>query len=111
MAIEGDVVAEGELGLEGIGRGFEGEGGADFGRTEGRVLKGNLAVESHFLQSPNAELTPAGDGHGLDQHELGCGGGAEFLDEGAEEFEETGRGFFLEYDGAGEEAVTEAVTG
>jgi hypothetical protein len=55
-------------------------------------------------------LTPASSGHGLDQHELGGGGGAELVDERVEEFEETVRGFLGQHDGAGEEAVTEAVT-
>ena len=40
-----------------------------------------------------------------------AGGGVELLNEGVEEFEETVSGFLFKDDGAGEEAVTEAVAG
>jgi hypothetical protein len=49
LAIEGDVVAEHEVGLEGIGRGVEGERGADFRRAEGGVLLGDFPIEADFL--------------------------------------------------------------
>lgn len=94
--------AEGEHGGErGGGRGLVGSGG--------RV--GDVIVEGGFLEAPDAVLTPAGGGDGIDQHALGWGLGLVLLDEFVEEFEESGGLFGVEDDGFGEESVAGAVAG
>ena len=85
LAVEGDFVAEEEFGGGCGGRLVEGEDGAHFGRPEERVLKRHFSIERDLLESPDAELAPAGDGHGLDQHELRGRGGMELVNKGAEE--------------------------
>ncbi len=79
------------------------------GGADGGVLKGDVAIEGGLLRSPDAELMPAGDGHGFDEGEFGFRGGLEFGCEGGEEGLEAVLGFAFEDDGAGEKSVTGGV--
>jgi len=63
------------------------------------------------LDGGDAEETPAGDDHGVDQVGLGAVGGLEAFDVVFAEFVELFLGFFGEHDGFGSEAVAEAVAG
>ncbi len=112
LAVEGDVVAEEEFGRAGGGVGAaEGEEDLDGFGAEAGVLQGDVAVERCFLGSPDAELAPAGGGHGLDEQELGLGGGLVFGIEVGEEGAEAVFGFAFEDYGFGEESVTVGVAG
>jgi hypothetical protein len=95
----------------GFGGAAEGEDGADAGGSGGGVLEGDVAVEGGFLRAPDAELTPAGDGHGLDEGHLSLGVGLVFVDEGGEESEEAAFVLAFEDDGGGKELVAGAVAG
>ena len=111
LAVERDFVTEEEIRGAGVIGRVEGVDGTDGGWTEVGILEGHALVHGYFLHAPDAELTPAGDGHGFDEHHLSSGAGVVFGDESGEKLGETLRGFLFEDDGAGEEAVTEAVTG
>ena len=103
LEAEGAVVTEQAVGRAGgIGGAAEGEDGSDVRGAGGGVLKGDVAVEGGFEGSPDAELMPAGDGHGLDEGELGFRGGMELLHEAGEEGEEAVFGFAFKNHGAGE---------
>lgn len=88
-----------------VGQMAKGEGGEDGCRSGGRVLARHLHLKTGGLDSPHAQLTPVGDGHGMDQ--LGFGGiaGMELEVESSEELVEGPDGFALEDNGAGEKVV------
>jgi len=111
LAVVGDFVAHEEFGRNGIGGAAEGKEDLDGRGADIGVDQRQFAINSGFLCAPDAEKTPAGDGHGFDQAELGGGGGLEFVDEGAEEIDKAVLDFGFEDDGGGEEAVAEAVAG
>ena len=112
LAVEGDVVTEQEFGRAGAGIGAaEGEEDLHGFGSEAGVLKVDVAVERGFLGSPDAELAPAGGGHGFDEHELGGGGGLVFGDEVGKEAVEAAVGFAFEDDGFREESVAVGVAG
>jgi hypothetical protein len=94
-----------------VGGASQGESGADGGWTDFRVLNGHVAINAGFLNTPDAELAPLGDGEGLNQGDFGGGDGLEFLDVAVQEAEEALFGFLFEDDGAGEEAVADTVAG
>lgn len=112
LAVEGDFVAEEELGRAG---GFvgaaEGEDGADGGGSDVGRLESHVAIEGGLLEAPDTELTPACGDHGLDESELGGGARLMLVNEVGEEVVEAAGGFFGEDDGGGEESVAEAVAG
>jgi hypothetical protein len=74
-------------------------------------LKGHVTIDGALLHSPDAELTPAGDSHGLGQHSLGGGAGLVLVEQGVEKLKEARSRFLLQDDRAGEETVAEAVAG
>ncbi len=113
LAVKGDLITKKKLSGMGVtvGGGAESGDGADGGRSEGWVLKGDFAIQGGGLDSPDAPETPAGDGHGLNQQVLGCGGGLELLDEGGVKFVEAFGRFGLKDDGLREEAVAGGVAG
>jgi hypothetical protein len=89
-----------------IGQAAKSDGGEDGSRSGGRVLAGHLLLKAGGLNSPDAQQTPAGDGHGLDQEYFGGIAGLKLAAEGCGEVVKTAHGFALEDDGAGDEAVT-----
>ena len=70
-----------------------------------------LVADGGLFEAPGAELTPAGDGEGFDELAFDGGGGLELGLKRAEEADETVFGFVVEDDGAGKEAVFQAVFG
>ena len=93
-----------------IGQIAEGEGGAG-GAVHGLLLAGDLVIEAGLFEGPDAELAPAGDGHGFDEGVFDGGGGLELVVEVAEELREQGLVLALEDDRGGEQAVTAGVHG
>src|ERR1700685_3075777 len=61
--------------------------------------------------APDAHLTPAGDGHVLDEGLLERGARLEFLDESGEESAEAILGLASENDGGGEQSMSDGVAG
>ena len=109
LAVISGVVAKQEVGGRGgIAGAAERRDRADAGRSNGLILQSDVAIHGGFLHAPDAQLTPARDGHGFGQHELGEGAGAVFIDQRGEEIEEAFRGFLFKYDSAGEEFVADA---
>jgi hypothetical protein len=111
LAVEGDVVTEEQFGRTSGGGVAEGEEGSNDGRSDGGGLKCHVAIKGGLLNSPDAELAPAGGGHGFDQHGFGLGGGLVFLHERGEQGAKAGPAFLFEDDGAGEESMAECVAG
>jgi hypothetical protein len=102
-----EAVLQGE-GAGVIGQAAKGGGGEDCARSGGWGGfrgAGHLLLKTGGLNSPHAQQTPAGGGHGLDQ---GCFGGVarlELAHESRGEGVEAAHGFTLENHGAGNEAV------
>src|SRR6185312_7188177 len=87
-AVEPDfVAAEGFLGARRIAEGMEGEGGAGgwIFESGGAGLAGLLVGDADGFEGPDAEDTPAADGHGFDEVAFVLRGGLEAAGVGAEE--------------------------
>jgi len=105
------VIGGFEAMLKGEGSGVVGEGAkGDRGEHRSRcgrragLLKGHFQLKAGGLNSPHAQQTPAGNGHGLDQ---GCFCGIARLkleNESRGEVVEAAHGFAFENDGAGNES-------
>jgi hypothetical protein len=95
--------------------GLQEDQGIDGGRTDIWILKRHVAVHGGLLCPPDSQLAPACHGHGLDQRDLGCGAGLEFVHIIHEQItlihEKTVRRFFFEDYGLRQKAVAEAVAG
>ena len=97
----------------------EGDGGAGGGllagvqccRVRHRAQPVHLVLHARLFHAPDAHLTPADDGHVLDEGFLERGLGLEFIEEGSEEAEKAIRGLAVENDGGGEHSVSDGVTG
>jgi len=99
-----------------VAEGAEGEGGLGGGGFGGDLfallgLFAHFKAEAGLFHAPEPELTPAADGHVLDETALGFGLRPEFLNEGGEELEEAVGGFGFEDYGVGEDSVAEGVSG
>ena len=64
-----------------------------------------------FLKAQDAQIAPAGDGHGFDEGRFSSGTGLELRDEAVEEFLEAILGLAFEDDGLREHAMTGAIAG
>ena len=91
-------------------KGARGQGERALVRREG-FQAADFAVEYRCFQFRQASLTPAGQGHGSDQHVLDFGVRLELALEEGEEGGELGGGFRVGEKGPGAEAVTMAVAG
>jgi len=98
---EGEGRAGGVVGMLDVGRNRV----RDFG------LPADFVVHAGFFHAPDAHLTPAGDGHVVDERFLERGLGLEFLVQGGDELVKAIRGLALENDCAGEHAMLEGVAG
>lgn len=71
----------------------------------------DLGVKGRALESPNAHLTPAGDGKVFDETLFDLVTRRELSVMSGEQFDEEVAIFAGEYDGAGEEPVTDTISG
>ncbi len=113
LAVVTDLVAAHAFAARSCGKLVDGVGGTDgwvFAGI-GAGLAALLLVDGGGFQGPDAEETPAGDGHGFDEHVLAWGRWFEFVDERGEEMEEARFGFAFDQDGVGEESVSHGVAG
>ena len=113
-AVKGDVVAI--EGVEASDRVVHCEEGADGGFfvEDFWILFGmavDLIGEAGGLETPDAELTPASDGHLFDEGGFSLGLGVVFVDQGGELLVKALVGFAGDDDGLGEEAMTDCVAG
>ena len=103
------IVAEGAEGEGGAGGGLF--GWVQCGRDGYIGLAAHLVVHGGLFHAPDAHLTPAGDGHILDEGLLERGARLEFLGESGEESAEAILGLAFENDGGGEHAMRDGVAG
>jgi hypothetical protein len=97
----------------------EGDGGARGGilgwvQSDGvrdRGLPAHFVIHARLFHAPDAHLTPAGDGHVLDEGLLEGGLGLEFFEKRGEEPEKAIRGLAFEDDGGGQHSVSDGVAG
>ena len=100
----------------------EGDGGAGGGGATGIVrvqcrevrhfrLPAHFVVHAGLFQTPDAHLTPAGDGHVFDEGFLEGSLGLEFFEKSGEEFQKAIRGLAVENDGGGQHSVSDGVAG
>ena len=103
------IVAESAEGYGGAGGSLLGwvqlGGVRDFG------LPAHFVIHTGLFHAPDTYLTPAGDGHVLDEGFLEGGLRLEFFEEMGEETEKAIRGLAFEDYRAGEHSVSEGVTG
>jgi hypothetical protein len=98
------VVAEG---AEGDGRAGGGVlGWVEAGRVRQFRLPAHFALHAGLFHAPDAHLTPAGDGHVLDEGLLEGGLRFEFFEQKGKEPQKAIRGLAFENDGVGEHAMT-----
>ncbi|HEY4365454.1 MAG TPA: hypothetical protein VGN17_31120 [Bryobacteraceae bacterium] len=102
-----EAMKEGE-GARVVGEVLEGDGGDDGSSGEGRVgfgLAGHFELEAGGFDAPEAEESPAGGDHDLDQEGFGGVSGLELEEEGGGEVVEAVGGLAVEEDGGGEGGV------
>ncbi len=80
-------------------------------RFRGRLLPADLVGDARGFHAPEPELTPAADGHALEQSGFDAGEGLKLGLELGEESVETLGGFAFNEDGLREDAVAEGVAG
>jgi len=68
-------------------------------------------IHAGLFHAHDAQLTPAGGGHVLDERVFDDGLGLEFLAKVGEKLEEANLGLAFEHDGAGEQTVSQGVLG
>ncbi len=78
---------------------------------DGRFLAAHLMGDGGVFHGPEAHLAPVGDDHFVNEEGFDGGGGEELGAELFDEVVEAVAGFAFEEDGAGEEAVGDAVAG
>ena len=109
LAVAERVVTDDQVERAGVAaEGLEGKGCASrvaFASADGGGLLADLVFHGRLFHAPEAELTPAGHGHFLDESVFDGGFGPEFFFEFGENFEEAAATFALEDDGFGKEAV------
>jgi hypothetical protein len=112
LAMEASLVAIEEMEAAGfIAESLKGQGGADAGLACGGIELIHFRFQAGALNGPDAQETPAADGHVFNQGPLDFVLGMEVVIEGAEEIGEGLEIFVFEDDGSGEQAVTQAVGG
>jgi hypothetical protein len=74
-------------------------------------LSAHLVLHAGLLHTPDAHLTPAGDGHVLDEGFFERGLRLEFFEESGEKPKKAIRGLAFENYGAGQHTVSDGVTG
>jgi hypothetical protein len=95
-----------------VGEVAEGDGGEDGSSGEGRVRFGgarHFEFEAGGLHAPEAEQTPAGGDHDLDQEGFGGVAGVELEGESGGEFVEALAGFAVQDQSAGKGVVASGV--
>jgi hypothetical protein len=103
------IVTESAVGEGGAGGGIL--GWVQIRRVRHRGLAAHFVFQAGLLHAPDAHLTPAGDGHVLDEGLLEGRLGLEFFEERGEESEKAIRGLAAENDGGGEHTVSDGVAG